>query len=172
MEMKSALPEEVEFHARLLQLRALAQLAGHGTSDGADRAVVGRGIDILRLVEGEVAGYPVGRTVHQADVPVIQTIPGGVLRLRRNHGVPVVIGGACVGSLGGRVQGVGIVQLHQIAAQAVQHTPLRRELQPMLEEDCGVLKIGIDGGVRIPKRRPTRRRRTRYRYRESRIENG
>ena len=61
----------------------------------------------------------------------------------------VAVEGATRSPRRGRVQGVGIVQLHSVAAQAVQHTPLRRELQAMLEEDRGVLQIGIDGVVRI-----------------------
>ena len=48
------LAQQVEFDARLLQLRALAQLAGHRHVQRADRPVVGFGLHILGLVEGDI----------------------------------------------------------------------------------------------------------------------
>ena len=134
------LVEKVEFHAQFFQQRVLPQLPGRILSPGGDRAVIGGGKDVLCFVVGQVRGEMRGRAIHHADIAVVQAIPVGVFTFRqwREARGRAVIRAA---------ERVGIVQLYQVAAQAVEHAPLRRELHPMFEEYSGVLQIRIDGTV-------------------------
>ncbi len=140
LEMNSALSRQVEFHAQFFQQRVLPQLPSRILSPGGDRAVIGGGKDVLCFVVGQVRGEMRGRAIHHADIAVVQAIPVGVFTFRqwREARGRAVIRAA---------ERVGIVELYQVTAQAVEHAPLRRELHPMFEEYSGVLQIRIDGTV-------------------------